>query len=66
MDLQGTEVLDISSRRKFGVEMFDKLDSLTSIAFSCNSRAAYDELTSLYSRRVHLQEHRAKGEANRE
>lgn len=66
MDQQGTEVLDIRSHQNFEVDMFDKLDSLTSIAFSCNSRAAYDELTSLYSRRVDLQEHRAKGEANRD
>ena len=66
VDQQGEEILNISSRRKLGVEMFDKLDSLTSIAFSCNTRAAYDELTSLYARRVNLQEHRAKGEANRD
>ena len=63
---QGVNVLDISSRRKLRVEMFDKFDSLASNAFSCNNRAAYDELTTLYARRIELEKHRARGEANRD
>ena len=65
-DQEGANVLDVSSRRRLGVEseMYDKFDSLGSNSFSCNNRAAYDELTVLHARRVELEKHRAKGEAN--
>jgi len=63
---QGVKDFDVSLRRKLGVELFDKVDSLASNAFTCNNRAAYNELTTLYSRRVELERHRARGEANRD
>lgn len=43
----------------------DYLDDIVSNKFSCNARSAYEELTRLHFRRVSLDEHRKKGEANR-
>ena len=65
---EGTNVLGVSSRRRLGVEfeMYDKFDSLASNSFSCNNRAAYDELTVLHARRVELEKHHARSEANRD
>lgn len=66
MHQQGIQALDVNVQRKLGNQMFDRLDSLASSAFSCNTRVAYDELTILHARRVELEKHRARGEANRD
>ena len=59
-------VLEVNSGLKQEPEMFNGVDNLAKKAFSCNDRAAYDELTQLYVRRTELEKHRAKGEANRD
>jgi hypothetical protein len=64
--LKDEKILEVSLRRRLGVEGYDEVDASARNAFSCNSHAAYDELTKLYSRRVELEKHRARGEANRD
>jgi len=57
------------SQNQLQVSELNTVDVLTDIAanpFSCNSRAAYEQLTRLYSRRISLEARKQKGEANRD
>lgn len=43
----------------------DDFTTLSSKEFSCNSRLAFEQLSKLHARRIELDEHRKRGDANR-
>ena len=43
----------------------DDLTTLSSKEFACNTRLAFDHLSKLHARRINLDEHRKRGDANR-
>jgi len=64
-ELIGNSLEEDYSLTQKGDHFEDPLNDIVSDKFSCNARSAYEELTRLHFRRVNLDEHRKKGDANR-
>ena len=43
----------------------DKLSQLSSLKFACNTQIAFEHLSELHIKRISLEEHRQRGDANR-